>query len=120
MPVYTNARLATVDPKLPGLGIIENGAVHEFDAVGLIGPQSHGPDRQPISRRIAMTETSILAAGSSRRVSIDCHTHLVWGGNRADEFEMRLAGRSYAEISAAGGGIVSTVKATRARPMKLN
>ncbi|MEO1790289.1 MAG: imidazolonepropionase, partial [Pseudomonadota bacterium] len=45
---------------------------------------------------------------------IDCHTHLVHGGNRAEEFEMRLNGKSYEEISRAGGGIVSTVTATRA------
>ena len=45
---------------------------------------------------------------------IDCHTHLVYGGDRADEFEQRLEGASYAEIAAAGGGILSTVVATRA------
>ena len=45
---------------------------------------------------------------------IDCHTHLVWGGSRAGEFERRLAGATYAEIAAAGGGIRSTVTATRA------
>ena len=44
---------------------------------------------------------------------IDCHTHLVHGGNRAREFEMRLEGASYEELARAGGGIVSTVKATR-------
>lgn len=44
---------------------------------------------------------------------IDCHTHLVYGGNRATEFQMRLEGASYAEIAAAGGGIVSTMRATR-------
>ncbi len=44
---------------------------------------------------------------------VDCHTHLVYGGNRANEFEMRLQGKSYEEIAKAGGGIVSTVKATR-------
>lgn len=44
---------------------------------------------------------------------VDCHTHLVYGGNRAAEFEMRLEGASYAEIAAAGGGIVSTMRATR-------
>lgn len=44
---------------------------------------------------------------------IDCHTHLVYGGNRANEFEMRLQGKSYQEIANAGGGIVSTVTATR-------
>jgi len=45
---------------------------------------------------------------------IDCHTHLVFGGNRADEFEQRLEGASYAEIARSGGGILSTVRATRA------
>ena len=45
---------------------------------------------------------------------IDCHTHLVFAGDRAAEFEMRLAGASYEEIARAGGGILSTVKATRA------
>jgi imidazolonepropionase len=45
---------------------------------------------------------------------IDCHTHLVYGGDRADEFEMRLEGASYAEIAERGGGIVATVNATRA------
>ena len=44
---------------------------------------------------------------------VDCHTHLVWGGNRAREFERRLAGASYAEIAAGGGGIRATVQATR-------
>ena len=45
---------------------------------------------------------------------IDCHTHLVFGGNRSGEFEQRLEGASYEEIARAGGGILSTVKATRA------
>lgn len=45
---------------------------------------------------------------------VDCHTHLVWGGSRAEEFERRLAGESYEEIARAGGGILSTVRATRA------
>ncbi|MEC9370410.1 MAG: imidazolonepropionase, partial [Pseudomonadota bacterium] len=44
---------------------------------------------------------------------IDCHTHLIFGGNRASEFELRLTGTSYADIAAAGGGIQSTVQATR-------
>ena len=45
---------------------------------------------------------------------IDCHTHLVHAGNRANEFELRLKGASYEDIAKAGGGIVSTVRATRA------
>ncbi|MGQ0609770.1 MAG: imidazolonepropionase [Paracoccaceae bacterium] len=49
---------------------------------------------------------------------IDCHTHLVYGGNRATEFQMRLEGASYAQIAAAGGGIVSTMRATRAASLE--
>src|SRR5579871_45000 len=45
---------------------------------------------------------------------VDCHTHLVWGGSRAAEWEMRLSGVPYAEIARRGGGILSTVRATRA------
>src|SRR5690606_338849 len=47
---------------------------------------------------------------------VDPHTHLVWAGDRAAEFEMRLQGKTYMEIMAAGGGIASTVKATREAP----
>ena len=57
---------------------------------------------------------SIAKGAGSRPASIDCHTHLVYGGNRAHEFELRLDGASYEEIARAGGGIVSTVNATRA------
>ncbi|MDB9857367.1 imidazolonepropionase [Amylibacter sp.] len=49
---------------------------------------------------------------------IDCHTHIVWGGNRAREFEMRLNGAGYEEIARAGGGILSTVTATRDASLK--
>ena len=55
------------------------------------------------------------AARWSRRASIDCHTHLVYGGDRAHEFELRLGGASYEDIARAGGGIASTVTATRRR-----
>src|SRR5471030_1980019 len=47
---------------------------------------------------------------------VDCHTHLVYAGNRANEFEMRLEGATYEDIARAGGGIVSTVRQTRAAP----
>ena len=107
MPVFTNARLATADPQRAGLGLIENGAVHA-DASGYITWVGAAAD-QPASAE----PTHDLGGRLVTPGLIDCHTHLVWGGDRADEFEMRLAGRSYAEISAAGGGIVSTVKATR-------
>jgi imidazolonepropionase len=108
MPIFTNARIATMDPARPGLGIIESGAIR-CDAAGTItwvGPAADQP---------ASGETGQDLGGRLTTPGlIDCHTHMVWGGNRADEFEMRLAGRTYAEIAQAGGGIVSTVKATRA------
>ena len=108
MAVFTNARIATMDPAQPGLGIIEQGAI-QTDAAGKIAWIGASKDMPP-SRQ----ETHDLGGRLVTPGLIDCHTHLVWGGNRADEFEMRLAGRSYVDISAAGGGIVSTVKATRA------
>ncbi len=55
-----------------------------------------------------------LGGGWLTPALVDCHTHLIFAGDRANEFEMRLAGRSYEEIAAAGGGILSTVRATRA------
>src|SRR4026208_1723903 len=74
--------------------------------------------------RIAWVGASSKAAGGDEVVDlegrlvtpglIDCHTHLVYAGSRSDEFEARLKGKSYAEIAQAGGGILSTVRATRA------
>lgn len=61
----------------------------------------------------AAVETRSLAGRWLTPALIDCHTHLVFGGNRAEEFEQRLSGRSYEEIARAGGGIMSTVTATR-------
>ncbi len=61
-------------------------------------------------------ETEVAIDGENRIMTpglIDCHTHLVYGGDRANDFEMRLEGASYEEIANAGGGIISTVKATR-------
>ena len=108
MPVYTNARLATVDPKLPGLGIIENGAI-QTDLSGRISWIGPAVDLPPNKDERHHLNGRLVTPGL-----IDCHTHLAWAGSRADEFEMRLAGRPYAEIAQAGGGILSTVKATRA------
>ena len=107
MPNFINARIATMDASKPGLGFIENGAIHT-DAAGRIvwvGPANDQPANNAKPHDLG---GRLITPGL-----IDCHTHLVWGGNRADEFEMRLAGRSYVDISAAGGGIVSTVRATR-------
>jgi imidazolonepropionase len=103
--LVTNARLATFDGGSP-YGLREAAAMLvENDRIAWIGPITEAPPA-----------TSTLDCGG-RVVTpglIDCHTHLVYGGNRANEFEMRLNGRSYAEIVMAGGGILATVRATRA------
>ncbi|WP_201860426.1 imidazolonepropionase [Microvirga soli] len=105
--VWHNARLATL--KGDGLGIIENGAVASKDGrIAFAGPVQDMPSGCDAAERIDC-EGRWITPGL-----VDCHTHLVYGGDRAHEFELRLKGASYEEIARAGGGIVSTVKATRA------
>jgi len=106
--LLTDCHIATMDPAVPGaFGAVEDGA---------IGIQDGRIVR--VGRRID------LAGYRARKVEplggawvtpglIDCHTHLVFAGNRAAEFEQRLGGASYEEIARAGGGIISSVKATR-------
>ena len=107
--VWLDARLATLAPARPGLGLIENGAVAARDGrIAFAGPMADLPARWNAARRISLDGRWITPG------LIDCHTHLVYAGDRAHEFELRLAGASYEEIARAGGGIVSTVKATRA------
>ncbi len=106
--LWTNARIATLDPARPGLGIIESGTIAAQDGrIIWVGPKSEQPALETIERIDA--EGRWITPGL-----IDCHTHLVYGGNRAHEFELRLGGATYEEIARAGGGILSTVKATRA------
>ncbi|MXQ13151.1 imidazolonepropionase [Microvirga makkahensis] len=106
--VWLNARLATLAEGREGLGIIEGGAVGAKDGrIAYVGPQEALPSPWDAVRTIDCTGRWITPG------LIDCHTHLVYGGNRAHEFEMRLAGASYEEIARAGGGILSTVRATR-------
>ena len=103
--VWHDARLAT----FAGPGIVEDGVVAARD--GLIvfaGPRADLPNGWDARERIGCDGRWITPG------LIDCHTHLVHGGDRAAEFEMRLAGASYEEIARAGGGIVTTVQATRA------
>ena len=69
-----------------------------------IGPSSDAPDAPDVARE----------AGVGMPGLVDGHTHAVWAGSRADEFLRRLAGASYTEILEEGGGILSTVRATRA------
>ncbi len=106
--LWTGGRLATLDAARPGLGLIEDGAIAARDGrIAWIGPLREMPvieagQREPLGGRLVTPGL------------VDCHTHLVFGGNRAQEFEQRLAGQSYEEIARAGGGILATVAATRA------
>ncbi len=107
--VWRNARLATMDANLPGLGVIERGAVaaDSHGRIAYVGPDSGLPSH--LLQDAVDCDGRWITPGL-----IDCHTHLVHGGDRSHEFEMRLNGASYEDIARAGGGIVSTVKATRA------
>ncbi len=105
--LFVNARLATLAPGRSGLGLVENGAVAAFGGrIVYAGPASDLPPFGAAER--VDCEGRLVTPGL-----VDCHSHLVYAGDRAREFEMRLEGASYEEIARAGGGIVSTVKATR-------
>src|SRR5258706_15324 len=107
--IWRNARLATLARGRPGLGVVEAGLVAARDGrIVYAGPAGEAPPDLDAPERIDCAGRWITPG------LIDCHTHLVFGGNRAREFEMRLEGAGYEEIARAGGGIVSTVKATRA------
>lgn len=102
-----NARLATLAPDLPGLGIIEHGDILIDDGrIAHVGREADAPTDGAAT--VVDCEGRWITPGL-----IDCHTHLVHAGNRAREFEMRLAGASYEEIARAGGGIVSSVQQVR-------
>jgi imidazolonepropionase len=103
------ARLATMAADRPGLGTIEAGAVAiDGGRIVFAGPESELPSRlRGIGEEIDC-EGRWITPGL-----IDCHTHLVYAGNRAHEFELRLNGATYEEVARAGGGIVSSVKALR-------
>ncbi|HSM95219.1 MAG TPA: imidazolonepropionase, partial [Rhizomicrobium sp.] len=104
--LWHNARLATLAG--PGLGLVEHGVVAANGGrIVYAGAQADAPALNAVTQ--IDCEGRWITPGL-----VDCHTHLVHAGNRAREFEMRLAGASYEEVARAGGGIVSTVKATRA------
>ncbi len=107
--VLKNARIATMADNGAPYGLIDNGAVAIRDGrIAWVGASD------AIPADYAGFETEELHGRLVTPALIDCHTHIVAGGNRANEFEMRLNGASYEEVARAGGGIVSTVKATRA------
>ena len=106
--LLTNATLATMTQ---GYGLIEDGAVViEGATIAFAGPASALP----------ATYANLDAQDQAGRLItpglIDCHTHIVFAGDRAAEFELRLNGASYEQVARAGGGILSTVRATRAAP----
>jgi imidazolonepropionase len=107
--IWRNARLASLREDLPGLGATEHGVIAARDGrIVFAGAACDFPVDADAAERIDCDGRWITPG------LIDCHTHLVFGGNRAHEFELRLQGASYEEIARAGGGIVSTVAATRA------
>ncbi|MEO8384729.1 MAG: imidazolonepropionase [Betaproteobacteria bacterium] len=103
--LWTNARIATMCGE--GLGLIECGAIaSQHERITWVGNAADAP--------IANSTVVHDCAGALMTPGlIDCHTHLVFAGNRAQEFEMRLKGASYTDISKAGGGISATVRAVR-------
>jgi imidazolonepropionase len=103
--VWLNCHAATMaDDRL---GLVENAAVAVNDGrIAWVGPLAELP--APAAQEFDCAGAWLLPG------LIDCHTHLVFGGDRAAEFEQRLGGATYEEISRAGGGILSTVRATRA------
>ncbi|TIT01358.1 imidazolonepropionase [Mesorhizobium sp.] len=108
--LWRNARLTTMAENAAGLGIVEHGAIAARDGVIVYaGPEADMPAELLQGAEIVDCEGRWITPGL-----IDCHTHLVHAGNRANEFEMRLAGATYEEVAKAGGGIVSSVTALRA------
>ncbi|HEX8644278.1 MAG TPA: imidazolonepropionase [Allosphingosinicella sp.] len=111
--MLVDCNVATMDPAVPApFGAIENAAIGVVDG-----------------RIVGVGRRSALAGYRAHRVEplhgawvtpglIDCHTHLVFGGNRAHEFEQRLGGATYEEIARAGGGIASSVRETRAASLE--
>jgi imidazolonepropionase len=109
--LWVDANLATMREGGAPYGAIERGAVAAKDGkIAWVGYAADLPGHPgDLAREVRRCENAWITPGF-----VDCHTHLVFGGNRAREFEMRLQGKSYEEIARAGGGIVSTVAATRA------
>ncbi len=105
--LLTHATLATLDGETP-FGLVENAALAIADGrIAWLGPMDALPKRTSIGRSEDLGGRLLTPA------LVDCHTHLVFAGNRANEFDMRLNGASYEQIARAGGGIRSSVAALR-------
>ncbi|SDI28360.1 imidazolonepropionase [Ferrimonas sediminum] len=109
--LWIEVNLATMDPEQPGsYGEIEDAALAVKDGkIAWLGRRSDLPEFDPFSVPVLKGNGQWLTPGL-----IDCHTHLIFAGSRANEFEARLNGATYEEIARQGGGIQSTVNATRA------
>jgi imidazolonepropionase len=109
--LWVNGRLATMTAGGAPYGAIEDGVIAATEGrIAWVGSRRDLPGApEKLARHVHDLSGAWLTPGL-----IDCHTHLVYGGDRAHEFELRLQGASYEEIARAGGGILSTVKATRA------
>ncbi|MDZ4693380.1 imidazolonepropionase [Terricaulis sp.] len=109
--LWVDANLATMTPGGKPYGEIQRGAVAAKDGkIAWVGFAADLPGHAvDLAHEVRRCDNAWITPGL-----VDCHTHLVFGGDRAREFEMRLQGKSYEEIARAGGGIVSTVAATRA------
>jgi imidazolonepropionase len=106
--LLTDVNIATMRPGQDPYGVVEKAALAVSDGrIAWLGKSRDMPQSEA-------RETCSLAGCWLTPALIDCHTHLVFAGNRAAEFEQRLEGASYEEIARAGGGIMSTVDATRA------
>lgn len=109
--IWIDCHLATMAPGAGPYGAVKNGAMGVKDGrIAWVGERAHlHSDPDTLAEEVVDCGGAWLTPGL-----VDCHTHLVFGGNRAGEWERRLQGASYEEIAKAGGGILSTVKATRA------
>ncbi|WP_213996254.1 imidazolonepropionase [Arsukibacterium sp.] len=107
--IWINANIATMTDNGKPYGAIENGVLAVKDGlIVFVGARNELPEFEAITTPLYDMQGQWLLPGF-----IDCHTHLIYAGNRANEFEMRLQGASYQQIAAAGGGIKATVAATR-------
>lgn len=128
--LITNAAMALLDDQITNAaekgvtdrfyGLIPNGyLLIENGLISAFGPMSALQENLANNTAMNQIDDAIDAAGRLLTPAlIDCHTHVVYGGHRALEFEMRLKGASYAEVAKAGGGIVSTVSATRSQSVE--
>ncbi len=112
--IHSASQLITLTPEaqrgeqLGNLGIIPDGALLiEAERIAAVGKTTDLMQRYPRAERFDAKGNAVMPG------FVDAHTHLVWAGDRAAEFEMRLEGKSYMEIMAAGGGIQASVNATR-------